>query len=359
MGYSYTPDFVVPPGETLTEVLEELNMSQADLARRIGLTTKHVNQIVSGRVRISTEVALRLERATGVPARIWSNLESRYQEQDARIEEERALEDDLELLDRMPVDWMVRAGLLTKRLGPVDRLREILSFFGVANPQAWSDMWDSNFASMRTSAKHESSPEAVAVWLRLGELEASEIRCEPWNRSRFREALQRIRSLTRNREPEVWHAQLVDMCASSGVAVAVVSEVKGARAHGAARWLSPRKALIQLSVRYSWSDIFWFSFFHEAKHILDQSKRSIYIEGSHHAQDDGEESRADRFAANTLIPLSEIAQLSRLRSLDDVERFATSIDIHPGIVVGRLQHESLWPRDRGNGLRQRLSIEPT
>ena len=80
MTYPFSPDYATPPGWTLEETLEELSMSQAELARRTGLSTKHIHQIVRGMVPITTDVAQRLERATGVPDRLWNNLESRYRE---------------------------------------------------------------------------------------------------------------------------------------------------------------------------------------------------------------------------------------------------------------------------------------
>ena len=78
--YPFSPDYTTPPGWTLEEILEELSMSRAELARRTGLSTKHIKQIVQGKVPITTDVAQRLERATGVPDRLWNNLESRYRE---------------------------------------------------------------------------------------------------------------------------------------------------------------------------------------------------------------------------------------------------------------------------------------
>ena len=122
-------------------------------------------------------------------------------------------------------------------------------------------------------------------------------------------------------------------------------EVSGARTHGAARWLTSDRGLIQLSIRGKWSDIFWFSFFHEAKHILDQTKRSIFLSGRN--KKSFEEREADRFAGNFLIPPERAVELRSLRSLDEAQRFARSIGVHPGIVVGRLQHEKLWPHNQG------------
>ena len=351
--FEYMPGYAVPPGETLIDVLEERGMSQAELARRTDLSPKHINQIAKGRVPISADVALRLERATGVPARLWLNLEIGYQERRARLDDA-ALQDDLVLLEELPIASMVRMEILTKRLRPADRLREVLMFLGVANRSAWLETLSRLQASFRMSKAHSSDTAAVAVWLRLGEIEAAEIACAPWDRKNFRKALYEVRSLTREPDPGVWQPELERLCADSGVAVVAVPEVKGARSHGAARWMTSDRALIQLSIRYKWSDIFWFSFFHEAKHILDQTKRSIFLSGR--SKDSSEEREADRFAGDFLIPPGRAAELRRLRSVDDARTFARSIGVHPGIVVGRLQHERLWRHDQGNGLRQRLEF---
>lgn len=45
---SFRPDYAILPGETLRESLEALGMTQVDLSRRTGLSTKHVNQIIQG-----------------------------------------------------------------------------------------------------------------------------------------------------------------------------------------------------------------------------------------------------------------------------------------------------------------------
>lgn len=352
--FEFTPDYAVPPGWTLLDLLEERGMTQAELARRTNLSVKHINRLIKGHVPLSTDVALRLERVTGVSVRFWLTRESIYQERRARLAEEGNLEKDLALLDELPTSEMVRLGILTKRLKPLDRLREALRFLGVANRGAWLEGMGTLEASFRMSEAHDSDPAASAVWLRMGEIEAAAVECAPWDPSAFRNALGRIRLLTRERDPRKWQPEAEGLCAASGVAVVVLPEVKGARAHGAARWLTPEKGLIQLSIRHRWSDIFWFSFFHEAKHILDETRRAIFLSGK--KKNSPEEQQADRFAQDFLIPPDSAAELPKLQTNEDAQAFADSVGVHPGIVVGRLQHESLWPRNKGNELRQRLQI---
>src|SRR5262245_53695423 len=123
-------------------------------------------------------------------------------------------------------------------------------------------------AAFRTSPSFDSQPSAVAAWLRQGEIETEAFDCNHWDPIRFRESLADIRSLTRQKEPRRFIPALQRCCAESGVAVAIVRAPKGCRASGATRFLTRHKALLMLSFRYLTDDQFWFTFFHEAGHLL-------------------------------------------------------------------------------------------
>src|SRR5437867_513129 len=129
----FDPDYLVAPGDTLAEVLEERGMTQAELSRRTGLSTKHINQIVAGDASISPETALKLERVTSVPARLWTQLEALFQEQRSRRLESESLEADVDWLREFPVKELIERDCIEHRINRVDQLREVLSFFGVAS----------------------------------------------------------------------------------------------------------------------------------------------------------------------------------------------------------------------------------
>ena len=349
--YAYEPDLVLPPGDTLVEVLEERGMTQAELAARTGLSAKHINQIAKGRASITTETSLLLERATGVAARVWSNLEIAYREHVHRIEQAVHLEHDLEWLDGLPTKELIRRGRLEKSESQLDLLVGVCTFFGVANKTAWEALWHKPTA-YRSSKAFSSNPGCVAAWLRIGEIEAASIECRPFDKRALSSSIGELRALTRDRDPETWWPKLVDICAAVGVAVVAEPEIKGARINGATRWLTPRKALVQISLRHRWSDIFWFTFFHEIGHLLLHSKKDAFINdvGAH----SGVEQEADGFASRVLIPREYEADLAELTSIRDVVEFAERLGIAPGIVVGRLQHDKRWPHNRGNDLKQRF-----
>lgn len=192
---------VLSPGETLAEVLSEASTTQTELATRTGLSTKHVNQVVHGLAPISSETALLLERATGVPARVWNNLEVAFREHESRQQEDERLAADLPWLAELPVNELIRRGWVQSGDTPIERLRPICQFFGVANRSAWNAIWHRPTA-YRTSRAFNSDPGAVAVWLRIGEIKAASIDCAPFDRAGLTSWLHDVRRLTQESDPE-------------------------------------------------------------------------------------------------------------------------------------------------------------
>lgn len=350
----FAPDYAVPPGDTLTDLLEERGMTQTELARRLGVSLKHVNQVIKGVAAISADLALGLEKVLGPQTAFWLTREAHYQAKLAEQNERDDLEDAVEWAVRFPITDMRKLGFIPRHADGTDLVIHLLQFFGIARPDQWTDP----MVAYRKSKKFESDPYALSAWLRCGEIEASAIDCAPYDQDRFLDALQEIRPLTRL-NPKTWQPRLIDLCANAGIAVAIVDTFPRARANGATRWLGSSKALIQLSLRYRWEDIFWFTFFHEAGHVVHHRKKDAFVEApATRAQDaDPEtqalENEADRFAARTLIPPRYEKRLREL-SLSEIPRFARQLDIAPAIVVGRMHHERLLPFNRGHNLRRQL-----
>lgn len=354
--YGYDPDYAVPPGQTLQETIDALGIDQKELAKRADLSVKHVNQIVKGIAPITHDTAIRLERVTGVPARMWNNLEANYREQLARLEERDRLQADLEWLKTIPTKELIERGSIEEQSDRVKLLEAVLRLFGVANVDAWRKGWETHQFAFRKSPKIQGRVGAIATWLRLCEIQAREKECDPFDKQAFKAAVTEIRALTVE-DPEVFVPAMIDGCAKCGVAVAFVPEIKNAPVSGAAKWLTSDKAMIGLNLRGKSNDRFWFTFFHEAGHILNDSKKETYIDVDY--ENDPREQDANRFAANMLIPPSHEHELAWLKSYADVRRFAESIGIAAGIVVGRLQREEIIPYRNLNKLKVRLEWGPT
>ena len=236
-------------------------------------------------------------------------------------------------------------------------LAACLQFFGVANVSEWRTKYRGMMSavSFRTSLSFESQPGPVLSWLRYGELKAAEVDCEPWNAKTFRSALPKIRKLTRNRDPNSFLPILKKICAEGGVGLVIARAPTGCHASGATRFIANNKAMILLSFRYLSDDQFWFTFFHEAGHLLLHSHKALFIEDGSDVNQD-EESQANHFSEDILVP-SEFKQavmdvpLTKLAII----KFAVKLGISRGILVGQLQHMKRLAPNQLNWLKKRFN----
>lgn len=340
--YGFDPDYAIPPGETLKEVMESLDMTQKELSIRTGLTVQSLNRISKGEQPITYETANRLELTTGISARMWNNLESQYREQLAKIREREQLESDLNWLKTIPTRELIERDAIAHQEEKTLLLRETLKFYGVSSVSTWKDIWEEPEVAARRSHCFETCPGPASAWLRLGEIEAHQIDCMPYDKNKFSRAVKKIRLLT-VKDPEEFIPEMRTLCSKAGVALALIPEMRKVPWNGATRWLSAAKAMILLNLRGKTEDQFWFSFFHEAGHTLHDSKKDVYINDG--SRNDPRESKADKFASETLIPTDLEQKITTLRSGEDVNKIAKKLKISPGIVVGRYQHlTKQWSR---------------
>lgn len=353
----YRPTSVSPPGETLSELLEEKGISQKLLSLRLGRSGKNLSQIVNGRAPITPELAVDLERVLGTPARFWLAREARYQEWRTKSTLPEPSADDLDWVRCFPYLEMARRGWLPAATAGRERFQNLLRFFGVVNRSAYHAWADNLSPQYRRAEPRGDKDHLIAAWLRRGEVEAEEIDTRDYDERSFAGAVGDALKLTRM-GPREFVPRLRQSFAQSGVVILFVPELPGMGVSGATRWLTPSKALIQITLRYKSNDHLWFTIFHEACHILKHQKRVVYLETKGRKSD--EELEADAFAANHLIPPATFTQFLEEGSFDgaSVKAFAESLGISPGIVVGRLQKEAVIGWDTLNGLKSKFQWTP-
>ena len=353
--YPYEPNYTVAPGKIVSEHMEFLGMNQAELARRSGRSAKLISEIVNGKAPIEPETALQFEKVLGLDARIWLNLEASYRLFLAREVEAQAASAATEWIKQFPVSKLVARGKIQPPKSSADRVMQMLTFFGVASIEAWHRRYADARGAYRHSPRFKSRQPALATWLRLGELQALETECMEFDAGSFRGALACIRESTR-KPADNGIREAVDLCREAGVALVFVPLLPHTHLSGAARWTGPHKAVIQLSDRHNTNDHLWFTLFHEAAHlILHRSKyrSSIFVDEAVFQGEGEQELQANEWAADFLIPKDDWLNFTASGKFGDVSvaGFAEDINIAPGIVVGRLQHERFVPWSALNHLK--------
>jgi len=355
----FQPDWVSPPGETIAEVLEQRNLSPMKFAEQIGRSSEEVEELIRGAEKITIETARKLESILGASVAFWMIRESQYREDQARLAIDILPDSTERWLAELPLGDMKKFGWI-KPVSSSVALMECLRFFDLPDFQAWRGKYIGMLrqAALKTSRAFPANPSATAAWLRKAEIEAESIGCDPWNAERFSQTLAEIRQLTRKKDPDVFIPELRKQCARCGVAVVILRAPAGCRESGATHFLSPEKALLLLSFRYLSDDHFWFTFFHEAGHLLLHNRKALFLEG-HDISTAKEEEQANKFAADILIPLQFRKEMFNLPVNGfDVIRFAKIVGVSPGILVGQLQYYGRFTHRQLNNLKRRFVWKP-
>lgn len=344
----FTPDWVSPPGDTILDMLEERDWSQQQLADRLGYSAKHVSQLITGKVSLSEDAAVRLHTVLGASIGFWLTREAQYRERLAVLDAAAKHAEMVPWLERFPLHEMIEMGVLTKRRvdkkGKPHMVAELLSFFGVATPEQWENQYGKMELAFRRSREDQADVAAISVWLRLGERIAERLDGLRYNEAQFRANLARMRALTKD-PPEVFAPRINELMKESGVAFVIVPALPRCQVSGVARWLNPHRPMIQMSLYGKTNDKFWFSLFHEAAHILLHSKQktAVYLDDpTKSASSTPEEQEANAWARDTLLAPDLAKQLPNLAATRSaLTDFARRADVHPGVVVGRMQHDGL------------------
>lgn len=340
---SFAPDWSSHPGQTICQVLREKQLSRSELAGGLGKSVVFVNSLIDGNERVTPALAAALAKTIGASERFWLTRSDRYfcfQEEKAHLQKLN------QALAKFPFSEIKRFGWLTSKQLAADKLSAMLDFFRVSSPVELIKVLDGNAIEARFKQAGERNLEFIPLltWLKYGETIARQTEVVEWDKGLFRAALPTIKALTRKTDPSVFVPELKRICAGAGVGVVVSPAPRGCNTYGATFFTKDRRAVILLSGRQLTDDHFWFTFFHEAGHLILHSQDRLFLE-TEEGIVSSEEAEANQFATQELI--GELLY-KELESLDcdapaQVLRFAKKSGVSPGVVVGQLQHRGLIP----------------
>ncbi len=354
--YAYKPDYAVHPGEYLEEILEVREIKKKDLSERIGISVKHLSQIINKQALLTSELSVQLERTLGISANIWNNLSSDYSLFEARKKELEELKSNKEWIKQFPLKDLKKIGLLPLTNDQEVLIERILTFFGIPNPEQWQQYYTQHAVNFRKSDVFNDNLAHTSAWLRAGEIDASRIAAKPFAKDVFKKNLVEVRKLT-VKKPQIFESEMKRLCSESGVILVFVPEFEKTHISGATRWLTPEKALIIMSLRHKTNNHFWFTFFHETAHVLMHSKKEVFIDDPKGYQSK-EEDEANRYSRNLMIPenVYSVFVEEKKFSQESIKSFADEIGIHPGIVVGTLQHDKHIPYSWHNNFKEKFEL---
>lgn len=351
----YNTNKSIHPGHIIYRSLERAGMTQKNLSERTGLTEKHISQILNGEASVTVETALLLENALGGSASFWINLEKNYQETKARLERIATIKEELPLLARFPYTELVKRGYVEHTTNKEKKVENLWKFFGV---NSLSFIQNTEAVAFRARSGYEIKSEAIAAWLRCGELDAREQSTSPFSEVTLKNSLAELKSLT-VQSAEEFSNRVQKVLNSAGVALVYTPHFPGTGVSGAVRWVGDNP-IMQLSLFGSYADMFWFNLFHEIGHLILHGKKEKFIEFDKRdfsiVQE--KEKEADAFATKELIDQSLYSDFLGTGDFSKaaIIRFAEKHKLSPGIIAGRLCHDKQVEWKEVAPLRTRLKF---
>jgi HTH-type transcriptional regulator / antitoxin HigA len=336
---SFNPNWVSLPSTTINSILDERGITKVMFAKGLDWNVEMVDELVTGKLSIDETIAQKLHQILGASKDFWLSRQEIY---DLRRKEISAKQ--MNWLKSLPICDMIKNGWINKT---TNLLEECLSFFNVPNIEAWHYNYEDALsqASFRKSPTFDSELYATSAWLRRAEIITRNYKHNNWNKDLFEQKLfEQIKPLIKIKNPSVFIPLLTKICADCGVLLAIVPTINKCHASGATKFLSKDTAIMILSFRHLSDDHFWFTFFHEAGHLImheDKFTRIESISSGTNNQDD-EEVEANIFASECLIPYQLKNEFTKLkRNKRDIISFASKASISPGIVIGQMQHNQM------------------
>ena len=337
------------PGQLLVAALQRRGWTQRVLAIVLGIDDTSVNKMANDKRRITAEMAVDLGDVLGIDPELFLDLQKHFDLYKARFAREEDLGRALRahLFGKLPVSEMIQRGWINADdVRDVDRVSvELARFFGVSSPEEIEIV---PHAARKTEVA-EDVTEPQLAWLHRMRHLAEDVLVPRYSPQAVRSAIKKFSGL--RSAPELTR-EVPRTLMECGVRFVIVQTLASAKIDGVAFWLNDRSPVVGMSLRYDRIDNFWFVLRHELEHILREHGRSVImldaeLEGGRAGtgEDVPEEERvANEAASEFCVPGAKMQMFISRKEPFFAERdllgFARSIHVHPGLVVGQLQHRT-------------------
>jgi HTH-type transcriptional regulator/antitoxin HigA len=309
-----------------------------------------LNKIVAGKRPIDADLALSLSQVFDTPAEKFLQLQKDYDLAMARLvsNPDPGLSTRASLFGDLPVSDMIKRGWLVG----VDDVRQVRAvedalcrFFGVSSVEEIEIL---PHAAKRTNVFSSATPGQLAWLYRVKQI-AEQTLVAKYSPEALESAMSKFRELLGSPESTRKVPRILAEC---GVRYVIVESLPGANIDGVCLWLNERSPVIGMSLRHDRIDNFWFVLRHECEHVLQGHGRSAAMLDTNLEKERAgtgsslpeEERIANEAAAEFCVPQSSLNKFIERKAPFFAERdilgFAKTLNIHPGLVAGQLQHKT-------------------
>jgi len=326
------------PGSYVEDIVDDLNITQTEFAERLGTSPKSISKIINGEEGISKDMANKLSKLTGISNKTWLNLQTEYDLKVMEIEENKR-EDEKEVCQLIDFSYFRKNNLVEdKRYSLKDKIEELRKLLNISNLSFLND-FNSSVSYRNTKAFETKSIVNSNVLLEIATNLARNKSEKSLDTKKLEKYFPEIKKMT-ILEPDIFYPRLEEILLECGIVLVGLPHLKNANLQGATKKFKNGSILLLITDRKKDADIFWFSLVHELGHICNKDFYSNYEDEDLYA---AKESEADRFSQDFFIDSDLYNQFVGESDINrtTILQFADELEIHPSILIGRLQNDKL------------------
>lgn len=342
----YKKKIAVHPGYYIKELIEDKNMTQDEFAKRLGTTPKTISKLINGKTSLSADLAIKLANMLGTSIEMWTKFQNSYDELINEQEKDKLIAAQEKLMKKIDYSYFMKIGLVEDTKIISDKITNLCKSLGVANLEVFQEKdYYLNCRAGITKFTEENVLNS-RLWIEAALKVGENIPIKNnFNKEKILEYIPTIRSLI-TKTPEEFIPRLKEIFSECGIVFILLPHLKNSGVNGAVKWITSDKVIIAMNDRKKYADVFWFSLFHEIKHVLQQKINLLILSQDKedlNLLDKKLEEEADEFAKQILIPAEKFNDFKEKKdfSEENIIAFAREINIIPGIVLGRLQKEGI------------------
>lgn len=342
------------PGYYISEIIDDLEITQEEFAVRLGSTAKTISKLVNGEANITNDLAMKLSNMLNTSPEVWLNLQKKYDLQLIERSQKEELEEQIELMKEIDYNFFVKLGVLPATRSIDEKVKNLCSYLSIAK---LSILTEKNYnLSFRNGIKDPQQKHILSanVWVETATKIGRGYDTQEFNERKLRSVTSKIAEMTTLSLTESIDTIKV-MLSDCGVSLVMLPYLKNSGLHGVVKWLSKKKVLVAISDRRKNTDTFWFTLFHELGHVFQKRIKDVSYTWENHETDELEQ-EADIFAQKALIPEELYEAFIKQGSFTQsaIIHFAEKINREPGIIVGRLQKDDVISYSQNNNLHSKI-----
>jgi len=257
-------EFIIHPGETLKEILNDKEMSQKELAIRAGFTEKHVNTIINGNKPISISFAKKLEYVFGIDASFWINLQNNYDLEMLEFSELNQIsKEEMIILKSLKsiTEYFGCLGLMNNDANEQSKILDLRKILNVSNLDIIPKI--SYPASYRAQLTNNVNLDIYVLyaWQKLCEILTSHIETKmKLDIEKLKTKIIEIKQYMFSRVDKI-EVALTKIFAECGITFKIVKHFTGAPVQGFIKVCDNERMILCMTLKKASDDIFWFTIF--------------------------------------------------------------------------------------------------